>query len=302
MRYTGKPVTVPVVNNDTPSAQPLDPTTVRIVNPPGDSTLSGDGKTLTVPGEGTWTVDLVTGAMTFTPSTGFSGNPTPITYTVEDQDGLTTNLAQVTIIYICTENGGVAGQINITGSYTGRTLLTLEPTNAPGAVPLVTVTNAQGNFLFTNVVTGTYTVVVQDATLNAQGLFPLNSSLRPDTVVVGCQITTVTPYEYGAAPAGVLGDFVWYDVNGNNNIDEWLDSDLSGQVTESTLAYGQTITLDRFEWIDLNEDQSYDGPQNFGEACHHGPAPGGGCGQHLCFRSPVPRRDQSEADGRHHPG
>jgi CshA-type fibril repeat protein len=39
----------------------------------------GDGKELVVSGEGTWTVDPVTGAITFTPETGFTGNPTPIT-------------------------------------------------------------------------------------------------------------------------------------------------------------------------------------------------------------------------------
>jgi CshA-type fibril repeat protein len=42
------------------------------------------GEELVVPGEGTWTVTPTTGAITFTPETGFTGDPTPIEYTVQD--------------------------------------------------------------------------------------------------------------------------------------------------------------------------------------------------------------------------
>ncbi|RUQ98267.1 hypothetical protein ELQ94_14780 [Labedella endophytica] len=85
----GAPVTVGVIGNDTGD---LDPTTVRIVD--GDSTVTE----LEVPGEGTWTVDPETGAITFTPEDGFSGNPTPITYEVSDDRGNTAT-AEVTVAY-----------------------------------------------------------------------------------------------------------------------------------------------------------------------------------------------------------
>ena len=55
--------------------QMIVPGTVQIVNPPAGSTLSADGKTLTVPGEGVWTVDAVAGAITFSPAAGYSGQP-----------------------------------------------------------------------------------------------------------------------------------------------------------------------------------------------------------------------------------
>ena len=71
----------------------LDVTSVMIVGAPGE------GKTLVVPGEGVWTADSDYGAITFTPEAGFEGNPTPITYTVDDDQGNTSNAATVTITY-----------------------------------------------------------------------------------------------------------------------------------------------------------------------------------------------------------
>jgi len=44
-------------------------------------------RTLTVPNEGVWSVDPATGAITFTPNDGFIGDPTAISYTVEDTQG-----------------------------------------------------------------------------------------------------------------------------------------------------------------------------------------------------------------------
>ncbi len=87
----GTAVTVDPLAND---AGDLDPTTVEIRDP-----QTGDwGKTVVVPGEGTWTVDPVTGAITFTPERGFTGDPTPIAYRVTDVNGEVTQ-ATVTIDY-----------------------------------------------------------------------------------------------------------------------------------------------------------------------------------------------------------
>jgi CshA-type fibril repeat protein len=86
----GDPVTVAVLGNDLGD---FDSTTVRILDVDGDPVTD-----LVVPGEGTWTVDPGTGAITFTPEDGFSGNPTPITYEVSDTAGSTTTAA-VTITF-----------------------------------------------------------------------------------------------------------------------------------------------------------------------------------------------------------
>ncbi|MEO1423016.1 MAG: hypothetical protein AAFV09_07560, partial [Pseudomonadota bacterium] len=77
----------PLANDESVTGDPLDPMTVRFVNAPIGSTLSPDGKTLIVPGQGTWRVDPATGAVTFTPESGFTGDPAPVDYTVQDSDG-----------------------------------------------------------------------------------------------------------------------------------------------------------------------------------------------------------------------
>ncbi|WP_213283547.1 DUF11 domain-containing protein [Cellulomonas hominis] len=87
----GTRVTVDVVGNDRGS---LDPTTVRLVTP-GNGALVTE---LVVAGEGTWTVDPATGAITFTPQPGFTGDPTPVGYQVSDVDGNVT-AAQVLVTY-----------------------------------------------------------------------------------------------------------------------------------------------------------------------------------------------------------
>ncbi|WP_226470547.1 Ig-like domain-containing protein, partial [Luteimonas panaciterrae] len=86
----GQPVTIPVLGNDTDPDNNIDPGTVVIVGAPGD------GKTLVVPGEGTWQVNP-DGTITFTPEEDFVGTTTPIEYTVSDTTGLKSNPAQVSV-------------------------------------------------------------------------------------------------------------------------------------------------------------------------------------------------------------
>lgn len=84
----GQPVTITPEYLD----KTVDTSTIRIIAPQG-STLSDDGKTLVVPGEGTWTVDEQ-GNFTFTPQGpdgeggAFVGSPTPIDYTATNLDGI----------------------------------------------------------------------------------------------------------------------------------------------------------------------------------------------------------------------
>ncbi|NEQ95815.1 MAG: DUF4347 domain-containing protein [Cyanothece sp. SIO2G6] len=91
---TGTPVTLDVLNNDTDDGT-LNPATVDL-----DPTTPGIQSELSVPGQGTWRVDLTTGAVTFTPESGFTGDPTDITYTVQDNDGLTSAPATISVDYI----------------------------------------------------------------------------------------------------------------------------------------------------------------------------------------------------------
>ncbi len=95
----GDAITVAVVGNDTDVEGDLDPTTVIITASPAGGTIAADGKSVVVAGEGEWSVDTATGDITFTPEAGFTDNPTPISYTIEDTTGLLSNEATVTIDY-----------------------------------------------------------------------------------------------------------------------------------------------------------------------------------------------------------
>lgn len=93
VNQVGLAVTLATPNNDLPATAPLDPTSVWIVG------TSGPNVSLPVPGEGTWSVNPATGQITFTPEAGFSGNPTPIRYTIADTLGLRSNEAVETLQY-----------------------------------------------------------------------------------------------------------------------------------------------------------------------------------------------------------
>src|SRR5690606_21367651 len=116
----GDAVTVDVVDNDAPGHGALEPETVRLVN--GSDRVTE----LTVPDQGTWTVDTSTGAITFTPEDGFLTDPTPIAYEIADEYGLT-DTAQVTVDYVpaaaddASSNNTIGDpvEVNVLGNDTG---------------------------------------------------------------------------------------------------------------------------------------------------------------------------------------
>ncbi|MDH3598298.1 MAG: Ig-like domain-containing protein, partial [Candidatus Tectomicrobia bacterium] len=84
------PVTLPVTDNDSDSDGAVDPATVDL-----DPATPGRQTTFSVAGEGTFTADDA-GNVTFTPVAGFTG-ASIIPYTVKDNDGLTSNEANITV-------------------------------------------------------------------------------------------------------------------------------------------------------------------------------------------------------------
>jgi len=100
---SGESVTIDPLANDKQTSSPLDPSGVSLIKPNGatDVLTDGDGDIVgfTVPGEGDWRVDQDTGKVTFIPADGFTGNPTPIEYTVRDESGDESNRAKITILY-----------------------------------------------------------------------------------------------------------------------------------------------------------------------------------------------------------
>lgn len=95
----GQPVTVNIFDNDIPAEgtlAPVDPAKVNkvtLINP--YTLLPVSNEPMTVDGEGVW--NYVDGQLTFTPQSGFTGTPTPITYTFTDNNGNTSNPAKVSI-------------------------------------------------------------------------------------------------------------------------------------------------------------------------------------------------------------
>ncbi|WP_242645248.1 Ig-like domain-containing protein, partial [Candidatus Ichthyocystis hellenicum] len=97
---TGSAGTLNVTTNDTDANGDKDVSTVTFVIPSGLSgaTLSNNNKTLTVTGEGVWTVSN-TGVVTFTPASGFTNDPAIINYTISDATGGTSNPGSITFNY-----------------------------------------------------------------------------------------------------------------------------------------------------------------------------------------------------------
>ncbi|MEQ8823401.1 MAG: clostripain-related cysteine peptidase [Filomicrobium sp.] len=77
----------------------IDPNSLTLQPTGGaNASVSGDGKTLTVVGEGIWRVGPGFGEVTFTPEPAFHGTPTPVRYVAKDFSGATHSaLVSVTV-------------------------------------------------------------------------------------------------------------------------------------------------------------------------------------------------------------
>ncbi|MGH6860724.1 MAG: DUF7507 domain-containing protein, partial [Phyllobacterium sp.] len=110
----GVPVTIQLLDNDgvdsaTGTFSAVTPPTdfamasVNLLPPAGASGIKKDAKGdvvgFTVPGQGTWSYEDLTGKLTFTPLAGYRGTPTPIQYTFKNATGGISNQAKVTIGY-----------------------------------------------------------------------------------------------------------------------------------------------------------------------------------------------------------
>ncbi|QDW22505.1 T9SS type B sorting domain-containing protein [Flavobacterium sp. KBS0721] len=142
--------------------------------------------------------------------------------------------------------------------------VTLVPQGTTAGPILLRITGADGLYNFSGMVAGSYLVQVQDANLNsAHQLYPVDSSLF-FTTLEDCKIQEHN-FEYGKSTLPVLGDYVWYDTNGNGIQDEWYDANNDGIVTKNIPDGNGAIDYSQWEWIDLNGDGSYSGPMNVGE-------------------------------------
>ncbi|MEM9707951.1 MAG: SdrD B-like domain-containing protein [Pseudomonadota bacterium] len=140
----GDAVTLDAVANDFDPDGNVDPTTVSLATPSGATgevtDASGDVIGFTVPGEGAWAVDETTGAITFTPDPAYTGDPTPITYTIDDNDNLTSNSATVSVSYAETPGIAVLKSADTSGlsaaPLDGETIIYSYTVTNPGNVAL----------------------------------------------------------------------------------------------------------------------------------------------------------------------
>ena len=96
----GTAVTINVVLNDT-LGDVVNPQTVAFVAPTSPSGIVTTPLSMVVPGEGSWSIDAVSGAVTFVPQAGFYGTPTPKNYQVSDLQGNVSNQAVITLNSQC---------------------------------------------------------------------------------------------------------------------------------------------------------------------------------------------------------
>ena len=197
----GQAVTLATVANDTDPENNLDPATVKMIHP-----VTGDQVTLlAVPEEGTWSVDIETGNISFLPNSGFISNPTPIQYLVSDTTGLESNLATETVTYEkpATLEGIVWLDSNQNGSVDSdedrKAAWTLKVYDDGGNLVATTITDADGYYRIEGLIPGAFSVEF----FNENGVF-MDRQETDGVVQAGEVVNLPLPVD----PGGVVYDSV----------------------------------------------------------------------------------------------
>ncbi len=147
---TSNPTTITAVgSNDYDLDGTIDVATVDL-----DPASSGIQNTLTTT-DGSWAVNAA-GDVTFTPNVGFTGTTTSIPYTINDNDGNTSNQATLTVTYPITADISVSKTLLTAGPYTsGQTvtynIVVSNSASSVGAATNVVVTDLPTNLAITSV-------------------------------------------------------------------------------------------------------------------------------------------------------
>ncbi|MDO9103620.1 MAG: putative Ig domain-containing protein, partial [Methylovulum sp.] len=238
---TGQTVTIDVLGND--SEHDTAPSSVHIVGTaqPGDS--------LSVAGEGVWTVDTLTGAITFTPELGNTGDPTPVSYTVMDSSGLMSNVAIVSVdmdnlpVATADTNAAVEGGDTITGNVLdNEALLGDGPT---------TVTSADQNGIVISIGSSFTTLAGGKLTLNADGTYFYTPPIEGNVPTSG--VTEIFNY-YMVDVDGDLSSATLTIVVNNSNITPGSLIQLSNP--NMIPALNLTINDDEDDWHVINQFHS----------------------------------------------
>lgn len=155
----GTAVTLNAISNDI-GGDPVKASTFNFIVPSTggtcmDTDSDGDCDQLTITGEGVWTVTSE-GTVTFTPTSGFTKDPTPVDYTIKDEEGETSLQVQIIIDNVpLAKNDSGEGEIGQPATVT----VLANDTDGDAAVPAtvqIVGTSAPGESLSTS--EGTWTV------------------------------------------------------------------------------------------------------------------------------------------------
>jgi len=236
-----QPVTVATLANDTDPEDNLDPSSVKLINPETGERVTS----FTVPGQGVWSVDPVSGDITFTPQSGFVDDPTPVQYVVSDTTALESNLATITITYV--EPASLEGIVWLDKNSDGiiddgedrKAGWTLEVYDASGQLLGSAVTDADGYYLIEDLVPGVLTVKF----FNENGVY-MDEQTTNGPVLAGQRVDLPLPVE----PGGVVYDSIsrltvagvtLNMINGNGDLvhEDCLFSNQQSQVTQEDGLY-----------------------------------------------------------------
>ncbi len=222
----GDTVVQNIITGDVDTDGTIDPTTVNLILPAGVTTsnpitgVDGDLIGFTVDGEGVWSYDEATGELSFDPIDGFTGTPTSITYTVDDNDGNTSNVATVSVAYTLTPPTAVADADldNAIGSMVSIDVLAND-TLADGSTP--TPTDVTFDLAVpagvTSPVLGTAGNTIGFTTTEGVWLYNEATGVLDFTPVVGFEgdpvdvSYTITDLDNGETSASVLVDITYQD-------------------------------------------------------------------------------------------
>ena len=259
-----------ILSNDTdPNSGTLSADKIALIAPAGATgvvTTNGRVTGFTVPNEGIWALNTSTGAVTFTPQSGFLSDPTPIRYKVTDAAGLTSNEATITIDYNAPATiSGTVFNDNNAGTPDGTVMagVTVDLYVNNGGFITSTTTDANGNYSFPNLVPGSYatrittpsgyqivgatdnnTDVWQVLTVGSANITGVNYGINQPPVPVADAISAQTPGSAATVPNILANDS---DPNGGTlsagKIDLYsylpasnIVHDANGRVTSFTVA------------------------------------------------------------------
>ena len=197
----GTAITLAALANDSDPENNIDPTSLTLIDPVSGSAVT----TLAIVGEGTWVVDIATGNVTFTPESGFLGDPTPVQYTISDTTGLQSNSATLTITY--EEPASLAGTVWLDTDRDGQIGVdedrkagwTLVILDTDGNEVATTVTDENGEYLVAGLIPAAYTVQF----FNENGVF-MDSQETDGPLVAGQTANLPLPVD----PSGVVYDSI----------------------------------------------------------------------------------------------